>query len=154
MLSAPEIVQTSIQDAAVIHLRVARDEMRNVFGPAVGELMAALRAQGLEASGALFAHHLKAPSAIFDFELGLNVAAPVTASGRVRAGRLPAATVARAVFNGPYEGLPSAWQELNEWVKENGHVGAQNLWEVYRVGPAMTPDSSSWLTELSRPLAG
>jgi hypothetical protein len=59
MLSAPQIIQTTAQPAAVIHLTVPRNEMMKVFGPAVGEMMAALAAQGMEPVGAVFAHHIK-----------------------------------------------------------------------------------------------
>ena len=44
MLSTPEIVQTSAEQAAVIRLTIPRSEMMKQFGPAVGELMAALAA--------------------------------------------------------------------------------------------------------------
>jgi hypothetical protein len=44
-----------------------------VFGPVVGELMAALAVQGVGPVGAGFAHHLKMTSDTFDFELGVVV---------------------------------------------------------------------------------
>jgi effector-binding domain-containing protein len=112
MLDTPQIIQTKAQMAAIIHLTVPRGEMMKVFGPAVGELMAALAAQGVEPDGAVFAHHLKMSPDIFDFELGVKISAPVEATGRVKPGVLPAAKVARTVYSGPYEGLPAAWGEL------------------------------------------
>jgi effector-binding domain-containing protein len=153
MLSTPEICRTRLEEAAVIHLTIPRADMRKMFGPAAGELLATLRTQGLEASGALFAHHLSTAADWFDFELGLKVASPVAATGRVQPGQLPAATVARAEYTGPYEGLPSAWVEFNKWIEESGHASAKDLWEVYCVGPQSTDDPASWRTELNRPLA-
>jgi effector-binding domain-containing protein len=153
MLSTPQIIQTEAQEAAVIHLTVPRSEMMEVFGPAVGELMAVLAAQGVEPVGAVFAHHLKMSPDTFDFELGVKVAAPVKATGRMKPGQLPAAKVARAIYSGPYEGLPSAWGEFNKWMKANGHEQAEDLWELYSVGPQSTPDPAGWRTELNRPLS-
>jgi len=153
MLATPRIIETDVQEAAIIRLTIPRSEMMKVFGPAVGELMAALAAQGVEPVGAVFAHHLKMSPDIFDFELGVQVSAPVKATGRVKPGRLPAAKVARTVYSGPYEGLPSAWGEFNKWMKANGHEQAENLWEVYSVGPQSSPDPANWRTELNRPLA-
>ena len=138
MLTAPEITTTNVEEAAVIHLTVPRSEMRKVFGPAVGELMAALAAQGIEPVGAVFAHHLKMSPDTFDFELGIRVSAPVKATGRVKPGQLPAVKLARTVYSGPYEGLPFAWGEFNQWMKANGHEQAEDLWEVYSVGPRAT----------------
>jgi hypothetical protein len=82
MLATPEIIETNIQEAAVIRLTIPRSEMMKVFGPAVSELMAALAAQGAEPVGAVFAHHLKMSPDTFDFELGVKVSAPVKATGR------------------------------------------------------------------------
>lgn len=101
MIETPQILQTEAQPAAVIHLTVARGEMMKVFGPAVGELMTALAAQGVEPIGAVFAHHLKMSPDTFDFELGVKVASPVKASGRVKPGELPAVKVARTIYHGP-----------------------------------------------------
>ena len=152
MLSTPQILQTKAEPAAVIHLTVPRNEMMKVFGPAVGELMAALAKQGVAPVGAVFAHHLKMSPENFDFELGVHVAAPVQAAGRVKPSELPAAKVARAIYSGPYEGLPSAWGDFSSWIKANGHAPAENLWEVYSVGPQSSPDPANWRTELNRPL--
>ncbi len=152
MLSPPQIIQTAAQTAAIIHLTVPRNEMMKVFGAAVGELMAALAAQGVEPVGAVFAHHLKFSPGVFDFELGVKVSAPVKAIGRVKQGELPAAKVARAVYCGRYEGLPAAWGEFDSWLKANGHEQAEDLWELYSVGPQSTPDPTGWQTELNRPL--
>ena len=94
MISIPEILQTEAEAAAVIRLTVPRSEMRKAFGPAVGELMAALAEQGVKPSSPVFAHHLKMSPDTFDFELGVKVAAPVKATGRVKPGGLPATKVA------------------------------------------------------------
>jgi len=152
MLTAPQIIQTEVQHAAVIHLTIPRHEMMRVFGPAVGELMAALADQEVQPDGAVFAHHLKMSPSTFDFELGVKVSAPVKAIGRVRPSHLPAARVARTVYSGPYEGLPAAWGEFNKWMSTNRYEQGENLWELYLVGPQSTPDPANWRTELNRPI--
>jgi effector-binding domain-containing protein len=153
MLATPHIIKTNAQEAAVIPLTIPRSEMMKAFGPAVGELMKALAAQGVEPVGAVFAHHLKMSPDTFDFELGVKVSAPVKAAGRMKPGQLPARKVAHTVYSGPYEGLPNAWSEFNSWMKANGHEQAEDLWEVYSVGPQSNPDPANWRTELNRPLA-
>ena len=153
-MSDPEIIHTTAQPAAVIHLTIPRSEMMKAFGPAAGELMKELAAQGLKPAGPLFAHHLKMSPDIFDFELGVAIAAPVKPTGRVKPGELPAARVAHTVYTGPYEGLPGAWGEFVAWMKANGHEQADDLWEVYTVGPQSTSDPAGWRTDLHRPLKG
>src|SRR5689334_14737051 len=121
MIDAPEIVQTTAQQAAVIRLTIPRNEMGKAFGPAVQELMTTLADQGVKPVGAVFAHHLRLPPDMWDFELGVETASPVKSSGRVKPGQLPAAKVARTVYRGPYDGLPGAWGDFVAWMKDNGH---------------------------------
>jgi len=59
MLDTPQITQTTAQLTAIIHLTIPREEMQNVFGPSVAELMTALAAQGIAPAGPVFTHHLR-----------------------------------------------------------------------------------------------
>jgi effector-binding domain-containing protein len=153
MIDTPHIIQTAAQLTAVIHLTIPRAEIQNVMGPGMGELMATVAAQGIAPAGPLFSHHFKMDPDIFDFEIGVPVAAPVTAAGRVTPGHLPATTVARTVFHGSYEELGAAWGELEAWITANGHTSGPDLWECYVAGPESGPDPATWRTELDRPLA-
>jgi effector-binding domain-containing protein len=152
MLETPRIAQTTHQLTAVIRLTVPRDEIRNVMGPGIAEVMAAVAAQGMTPTGPWFTYHLRMDPAVFDFEVGVPVAAPVAASGRVKPGHLPATTVARTVYHGSYEGLGGAWGELEAWIAANGYTTAPDLWECYTVGPETSSDPADWRTELNRPL--
>ena len=153
MLNKPQIAQTAEQPAAIIRFTIPRDEIRNVMGPGYQELMAAVAAQGIAPAGPWFTHHLSMNPETFDFELGVPVAAPISAAGRVKAGQLPAATVAQTVYHGGYEGLGDAWAEFEAWIAAEGYTPAPNLWERYVAGPESNPDPATWRTELNRPLA-
>ena len=102
----------------------------------------------------MFSYHLRLDPDVFDFEAGVPVGAPVRAQGRVRAGWLPAASVARATYHGPYEGLGAAWAQFGAWLAEQGHVPGPDLWECCVAGPETHADAALWRTELNRPLAG
>jgi len=154
MIDTPQIVQTSKQLTAFIHLTVTREEMQKVFGPTIGELMSALAAQGNAPTGPVFTHHLRRPTDTFDFELSVPVAAPVIATGRVQPGQWPAMRVARTVHHGPHERLPEAWGEFMDWIGTQGHTPTPDLWECYLTNPDSDPDAATWRTELNRPLVG
>src|SRR5207247_2369615 len=98
MLEQLQILDTQARLTAVIHLTIPRAEIRTAMGPAMGEVQAAVAAQGVTPAGPMFSHHLRMDPATFDFEVGVPVPAAISASGRVRPVRLPAATVARAVY--------------------------------------------------------
>jgi effector-binding domain-containing protein len=153
MIDTPQIARSAKQRTAAIPVTIARAEIGKVFPLAVGELLAAMREQGIEPAGPLFSYHLKMPGEVFELEIGFPVDADVRASGRVVAGALPALRVARTIYRGPMEGLGAAWGELKAWVAANGLATRPFIWENYLVGPGDTPQASSWQTELNWPLA-
>jgi effector-binding domain-containing protein len=152
MIDTPQITQVAAQQMAFIHVVVSRAEIQEVMGPGISEVLGALTAQGITPTGPWFTHHLKMPSDTFDFEICVPVSTPVAAVGRVKAGQLPAMTVARTVYQGGYEGLGSTWGEFMDWIRAEGHNPAPDLLECYVKGPESGPDSSTYRTELSRPL--
>ena len=152
MIEAPQIVETAAQPTALIRLTVARAQIQQVMGPGIGEVMAAVAAQGLVPTGPWLTHHLRMDPEIFDFEICVPIAATVAAAGRVRPGALPAATVARTVYHGPYEGLGAAWGEFDAWIAAKGHTPGIDLWECCLAGPESGPDPRKWRTQLNRPL--
>jgi effector-binding domain-containing protein len=152
MLDAPEITHTTPQLTAVIHVTIPRAKIREVMGPGIAELRAAVAAQGVATTGPWFTHHLRMDSDRFDFEIGVPVAAPVAPAGRMKPGEWPAMKVARTVHHGGYEDLPAAWGEFNKWVAANGHRPTPDLWEQYVTDPSSSPDQATWRTELQRPL--
>ena len=152
MIDTPQVVQSTAQITAFIHLTVTLEEMQRQFAPSIGELISTVTSQGISPVGPIIAHHLRGPTDKFEFRLSIPVSAPVTASGRVQAGELPARRVARTIHHGPYEGLRESWGEFMEWIEANGHRPAPDLWESYVVHPDCESDPANWRTELNRPL--
>jgi effector-binding domain-containing protein len=152
MIDTPQIAESPSELTAIIRMTVPREEIRNVMGPGMSELLAAVSAQGIGPAGPLFSHHLRMDPKVFDFEIGVKVTQPVEPVGRVKGGQLPAATVARTVYHGPYEGLAEAWGEFEKWISANGHAAAADIWERYVKGPESDPDPANWCTELNHPL--
>lgn len=153
MLTTPQITTASPHMAAVIPLTSSLADLPKVMGPAFGELMAALAAQGIAPAGPVFSHYLKM-GAVFDFEVGVPISTPVAPAGRVKPGQLPGGKVVRTIYQGPYEGLHGAWTEFGAWIKTQGLTPASALWECYVYGPESSSDPASWRTELNQPLFG
>lgn len=154
MIETPELVTLDTGPIAIIHVTVARDAIQSVMGPGIAELHAVVAAQGIASTGPWFTHHLRMAPDVFDFEIGVPVAAPVVPAGRVLPGVRPAARVARTTYRGGYEGLGAAWGAFERWLSEEGHVPDEDLWEVYLVGPESGPDPAGWCTQLNRPVRG
>lgn len=152
MIDTPKIVTLQPQTFAKIHQVIPREQIRQVMGQAIGEINAAIKAQGLAVTGPWFTHHLKQPGEQFDFEVCFPVDRPVAPTGRVQPGEWPAMSVVQTVYQGGYDGLGAAWGEFMEWIERNGHHIAGDFWERYLSGPESGTDASAWRTELNCPL--
>ena len=152
MIDTPEIAQSIARQVAMIRLTVPTSQIRTVMGPGIREVYETLAAQRLSPAGPWLTHHVRRPTEVFDFAICVPVTTPVAPAGRVQPGVLPAATVARTVYRGPYEGLAVAWGELMRWIEAEGHTPREDLWEIYAVGPESGQDASAWRTDLNCPL--
>ncbi len=123
-----------------------------ISGAGIDEVRAAIAAQGVEPAGPWLTHHLKMDPKVFDFEICVPVKKPVSASGRVKPGKLPARRVARTVYHGGYEGLGAAWGEFSDWIRKQGLKPSADLWEIYLTDPATVKDPAAYRTELNQPL--
>ena len=154
MIDTPQIAQSPAQHVASIRLKIPQAEIRQVMGPGIQEVMAAIAAQGLKPSGAWMTHHFEKPAEFFDFEICVPVPSSVKPTGRVQPGQLRATKVARTVYHGDYKGLGAAWGEFCAWITAQGHQTAPDLWECYTKGPESSPDPAKWETQLNQPLIG
>lgn len=154
MIEPPTLTDVPARAAAVIHLTIPRDQIQHAMGPAIGEVMAVLEAQGIAPAGPWYSHHLRMVPDLWDFEVGVPVASPVSPAGRVVPGGLPAARVARTVYTGGYDGLGDAWGAFGEWIDAQGLATAEDFWEVYAQGPESGDDPAAYRTELFRPIVG
>ena len=153
MLDAIQVVDLPARNTAVIRLKIPQADIAKAMGPAVDELFAALKAQGIPPAGPLFDHFFSMGAGTFDLEVGLPVEGPVTPVGRVGPGHLPAVRVAKTTYHGPYSGLRSAWREFGELARAQGYKAAAGIREYYVYGPESNPDPNTWRTELVQPLA-
>ncbi len=152
MIDTPHIIQTTTQLTAVIHLTIPKDEIQNVMGPGITELMETIAAQGIQPTGPWFSHHLRVAEATWDFEISVPIGSPVVAAGQVVPSQWPAMKAARTVYHGPYEGLGDAWGEFQDWITAAAHTPRPDLYESYAAGPESSPDPANWRTELTKPL--
>jgi len=154
------MIEQAAQITAVIHLRIARDQIQQEMPLAISEVLAELSRQGVKIVGPLFAHHLATSADDFDFNVGFPVGTTITVSGRVKPALLPAVTLVQTVYQGSYDGLFQAWRsfgqqvdiELGEQLKQAGLVPDTTFWESYVLGPESDPDPMQWRTELNLPL--
>jgi effector-binding domain-containing protein len=152
LISAPEITATPQGPVAFIHLSIAKKEIQNAMGPAIGEVFSAVAAQGGQVAGPWFALHHAITADAWDFDVCVPTASQIQATGRVEAKTLTATRAASAVYTGPYESLHKAWSALRFWMDAKALKRQPWLCEVYEVGPESKPLPAQWKTRLFQPL--
>lgn len=149
IITPPEVTTTRELITVTIPLVIPCQDMGNYMDPAIQEVIKAASGQGIAITGPLFSYHKRRPGTTFDFELGFPVAEAIKEEGRVTNSKLPAAKVARAVYQGPYDNLGKAWGALEQWVRQNGHGGTGRFWERYLNNPDEVKDPREYRTELN-----
>jgi mannose-6-phosphate isomerase-like protein (cupin superfamily) len=152
MIDSPKLVDTPRRLVAAVRLTIPKDQIQNAMGPAIAEAMSVVAEQGLAVVGPWFCAHDRMDPNEWDCDVCVEVASPVAPQGRVKPGVLQPTRVVQTNYRGPYEGLGDGWGAFGSWIAANGFVGAPNLFERYCVGPESGGESSTFVTELNRPL--
>lgn len=135
MTYAVAVKTVSAQAIAAVHATSAIQDIPTVFGPALDQVWAHLRAhEGIRAPGGhnLFLYyHPTDRGQMMDIDFGVQVARRFSDGGAVRYVETPAGQVAKTIHVGPYSGLRQAHLAVHAWCEQNGkHIGAQS-WEIY-----------------------
>jgi effector-binding domain-containing protein len=129
------------------------------------ELFGWLAGTGTTPAGPPFIRYLVIDmEALLQLEFGVPVAAPVTGSGRIKPGILPAGRYAVLRHSGPYDGLIGANAALQRWAQDHDlefdvrDTPEGSAWgarfEEYITDPSGEPDPSKWETDVAYLLRG
>ena len=160
MSHEPQIQDRPAQHYAGIPVTVTMDGLSAAVDSGIPELFGWLATQGIAPAGPPFIRYLVIDMAAkMQIELGVPVAAPVTASGRVQAGSLPEGEYLVLRHTGPYDGLIASNAALLRWGQEQGiefdtwDTAQGSAWrsraEHYLTNPAAEPDPAKWETDVA-----
>jgi len=141
--------------AAVVRFASSPADMPGHMGRALGSVMAALTAQGVQPAGVPFAAYPSpepGEDGAWDVAAGFPVEAPVEAAGDVVPYELPGGDVAVATHVGPYETIGRTYGEIQASLAGRGMAPAGPMWETYLTDPGSEPDPARWRTGIHVPV--
>lgn len=154
-LTEVEFLQVSAMNT-VVHR--AQDhpmlEMATVFDETFTALFPELAARDITPVGPALSLHHRMPTDTATFEVGIPVEPPLenvlTAENGVslEPSTLPAGTIARISYLGPYEGLGEAWTAFMQAIAAHGKQPELPFWEVYVTEPSPEIDPATMRTDL------
>lgn len=145
-----EVRELRERDVAVIRDRAPMDELKDVIGRDLVELMATCRHEGIVAAGPPFVRYLSWADLV-DMEIGMPVASVVRPAGRIVPSHLPGGSAATLIHVGPYEDLERSYARMAAWFSEHAITPGTTMWETYWSDPRSQPDPSTWRTEMVWP---
>jgi effector-binding domain-containing protein len=160
MTHEPQIQERAAQDYAAIPMTVTMDGLPAAVDEGFPELFGWLGGQGIAPAGPPFIRYRVIDMAAkMQIELAVPVAAPVTGSGRVQPGSLPAGRYAVLRHTGPYDGLIASNAALQDWAQRHGiqfdawDTPEGSAWrsraEHYLTDPRTEPDPARWETDVA-----
>jgi effector-binding domain-containing protein len=164
MQGTPVIVTRAAQPYAAIRAKVTMAELADL-GDRFGEVFGWLGARGIAPAGPpFFRYNVIDMARMLDVEAGVPIGTETDGDDQVLTGVLPAGQYAQVTHEGHPSELIGAVRDLLDWA-----AGQQLTWDMspgpdgehwgcrlesYLTDPAVEPDQSKWVTELSFRLAG
>ena len=160
MSQEPRIEERAARHYAGIQATVPMEGISAAVDQAFPELFGRLAGTGTAPAGPPFIRFLVIDmEALLQLELGVPVAEPVTESGRIRPGVLPAGRYAVLRHIGHYDGLIDANAALQRWAHDRGlefdmrDTPEGSAWgsrlEEYITDPSREPDPAKWETDVA-----
>jgi len=134
-----EIVEQPAQPTLSIRTRTAVEGMPQVLGKGYGAIAQYLGELGLDPVGHPFVIYYNLDMQDLDIELGFPVPQPLPGKGEIHAARMEAGKVATRLYIGPYGDCGPAYEELAQFVKDQGYEATGVAIEYYLNDPSQTP---------------
>lgn len=129
-------------------------DMATVFDETFTALFPELATRGITPVGPAFSLHHRMPTDTATFEVGIPVDSPLGSALTTEGGvslepaSLPAGTIARISYLGPYEGLGEAWTAFMQAIAAQGKQPELPFWEVYVTEPSPEANPATMRTDL------
>jgi effector-binding domain-containing protein len=148
-----EFRQIEAQPAVTIRDQVARDTLGEVVPQRITEMeafIAGRRGQGVGAPFARFHNYGEVERTEVDLEIGVPTSEVVDcpAGSDYVASELPGGAAATLRYEGPYEQIEQAYDQLQAWIRGSEYEAGGAPWESYR-GDL---ESDAWEVEIVWPL--
>lgn len=148
-----DVRELPAQTVISIRERVRPAEIPAFIGRSFGDLFHHVRLLSITVVGEPFAIYHSFGADAIDAEIGLPVAGPIEASGRIATREMPPTTVVETIHTGPYEGLAEAYAALDAWILEHGFEVVGPVCERYLNGPGTGVAPSGYKTVIAMPIA-
>jgi len=133
-----EVKEQSAQSTLSIRTRASVQELPQVFGNAFCAIAQYLGDLGEQPAGPPFAAYYNMDMQNLDVEIGFPVSKKLSDKNDIKASEIPSGKIATCLYTGPYGEMEPAYNEIMQWVKDNGLEVTGVAYEMYLNDPGQT----------------
>ena len=134
-----ELLEQETQPTLTIRTKSTVQNLPEVLGKSYQKIMQYLGELGEQATGAPFTAYFNLDIQNLDVEIGFPVAKKLPNKDDIKANEIPSGKFASCLYIGPYSEIEPAYNELNQWIQDNGYEATGIAYEIYIDDPGMTP---------------
>ena len=135
------IKDQTAQPFLAIRVRTSIDQMGTVLGQSYGAIMAYLSELNQQPACASFAACYNQDMQDMDVEIGMPTAEILGGRDEIYGSEIPAGRVAECLYTGSYLKMASAYEQLTQFVSEQGEEPTGVAYEIYIDDPSTKPQA-------------
>ena len=136
-----EMVETQEQPTLVLKAVTPVGEMPKILGKAFMDVVTHIMELGEQPVGPAFVGYFNMDMERLELEIGFPVSKPLPGKGDILAGHIPAGKQVTCMYKGPYMEMSPAYEEIQQWIKDNGYKPLGPVYEHYYNSPEEVPES-------------
>ena len=134
-----EVKEQPAQATISIRTRTTVQDLPQVLGNAYRSIVQYLGELGEQPAGPPFAAYYNMDMQNLDVEAGFPVSKKLPDKDDIKASEIPSGKFATCLYAGSYNEIEPAYNELFQWIKDNGYEAAGVAYEMYLNDPTKTP---------------
>jgi effector-binding domain-containing protein len=141
-----ELKEKPLQYTLVIRKRASVLELPKIIGECYGAIGKYLGELGEQPSNAPFVAYYNLDMENLDLEIGFPVNKILPGKDDIVGGEIPAGPFVTCLYKGPYSDMKNLYEDMMNWIAENGYEMSGAAYEYYLNSPAEVKDESEYLT--------
>lgn len=134
-----EIEERKAQDVLSVRIKTSVQDLPKVMGKIYGNIAQYLGKIGEFPAGPPFAAYYNMDMQNLDIEIGFPISKKLPNKEDIKTREIPSGKFATCLYTGPYSEIEPAYNELFQWIIDNGYEATGIAYEVYLDDPAQTP---------------
>jgi len=130
-----EMKEQDARHVLSVRFRASVQDLPRHFDRIYGSIIQYLETLGEQPTGEPFAAYFNMDMQNLDIEAGFPVAKPLPGKGDIQSSAIPGGMAAVCHYTGPYDGVGPAYEQLSQFIKDQGYTPIGPAYEWYLSEP-------------------